>query len=357
MIGVSSTDLHPVFLGLLGTLFTWGMTAAGAAVVFFTTRVNASLMNLFFGFAAGVMLAASCFGLILPSIEISEQQPWSSSIAWLPAAVGFLLGVASLKLVNHFLPHFHPKIGSKNEYPHCSNLISDLTQVVMHDSKEEEMNTEISKNNDKQKESAHQQHDSKETINPRTESIEQGKECTEHAQEEVSGEEKSDKQKEKENDKITTWNRTMLLIIAITLHNFPEGLAVGVGFGAIRASSDPGKALRAAIGLALGIGIQNFPEGLSVSMPLRREGYTRFWSFFHGQLSGLVEPLGGVIGAAAVMVVEPLLPFALSFAAGAMVYVVVEELIPESQKGNTNIATWGTIMGFTIMMVLDVALG
>jgi len=155
----------------------------------------------------------------------------------------------------------------------------------------------------------------------------------------------------------TNWHRSVLLVLAITLHNIPEGLAVGVAFGA--AAAHPGAAgLSAAIALTLGIGLQNFPEGLAVSMPLRREGMSRTKSFFYGQLSGAVEPVAGVIGAAVVLQAGPILPYALSFAAGAMIFVVVEELIPESQLGgHTDIATIGTILGFTIMMILDVALG
>ena len=155
----------------------------------------------------------------------------------------------------------------------------------------------------------------------------------------------------------TTWRKTVLLVLAITLHNIPEGLAVGVAFGAVAAGM-PEATLAAAATLALGIGLQNFPEGLAVSMPLRREGFTRRKSFFYGQLSGCVEPVAGVLGAAAVIVAQPILPYALSFAAGAMIFVVVEEAIPESQSGgHTDIATLGTMLGFTVMMILDVALG
>ncbi len=155
----------------------------------------------------------------------------------------------------------------------------------------------------------------------------------------------------------TPWHRSVLLVLAITLHNFPEGLAVGVAFGAA-AAGIPEATLTGAVALAIGIGIQNFPEGLAVSAPLRREGFSRWKSFFWGQLSGAVEPLAGVLGAAAVILMRPLLPYALAFAAGAMIYVVVEELIPESQEGgHTDFTTWGTLGGFTLMMILDVALG
>jgi ZIP family zinc transporter len=155
----------------------------------------------------------------------------------------------------------------------------------------------------------------------------------------------------------TSWKRTTLLVLAITLHNIPEGLAVGVAFGAA-AAGFPAAAVAGAVALAIGIGIQNLPEGLAVSMPLRREGLSVRRSFWYGQLSGMVEPAAGVLGASFVLVAQPILPYALSFAAGAMIFVVVEEVIPESQQGgNTDLATMGAMIGFAIMMVLDVALG
>ena len=155
----------------------------------------------------------------------------------------------------------------------------------------------------------------------------------------------------------TTWHRSVLLILSITLHNIPEGLAVGVAFGAVAAGL-PAATLAAAVALAIGIGIQNFPEGMAVALPLRREGMSRVKSFWYGQLSAVVEPVAAIIGAGAVLVARPILPYALSFAAGAMIFVVVEELIPESQNGgNTDIATTGAMVGFAVMMVLDVAFG
>ena len=155
----------------------------------------------------------------------------------------------------------------------------------------------------------------------------------------------------------TSWHRSILLVLAITLHNIPEGLAVGVAFGAL-ASNIPSATLAGAVALAMGIGIQNFPEGTAVSVPLRREGMSRIKSFWYGQLSGVVEPIAGVLGSAAVILIKPILPYALAFAAGAMIYVVVEELIPESQlEKNTDVATMGAMLGFAVMMTLDVALG
>ena len=159
----------------------------------------------------------------------------------------------------------------------------------------------------------------------------------------------------------TDWQRSILLVLAITLHNIPEGLAVGVAFGAVAAGGGTSATLAGAIALAIGIGLQNFPEGAAVSIPLRREGFSRTKAFLYGQASGIVEPVAGVLGAFAVITIQPILPYALAFAAGAMIYVVVEELIPEAQReeggSKTDIATMGAMAGFAVMMVLDVALG
>jgi ZIP family zinc transporter len=264
-------NLHPILQAFLATCFTWFLTALGAAGVFFTRTVNKKILDPMLGFAGGVMIAASYWSLLAPALEMAEQQ---GQIAWIPAAVGFLLGGVCLRLVDRILPHLH--------------LYAPLEEA---------------------------------------EGI------------------------------ATTWRRTTLLILAITLHNIPEGLAVGVAFGAV-AAGIPAATLPAAIALALGIGIQNFPEGMAVAMPLRREGVSRLRSFWYGQLSGIVEPVAGVAGAAAVLVARPILPYALAFAAGAMIFVVVEEVVPESQaSGNADSATMGLMVGFTVMMILDVALG
>lgn len=265
------TDLSPVLQALLATLFTWGITAVGAAMVFFFKEIPRSVLDSMLGFAAGVMIAASFWSLLAPSIELAEAM---GQQAWLPASVGFLAGGLFLFAVDRFLPHLH--IGF-----------------------------------------------------PRSEA-----------------------------EGITTnWHRSVLLVLAITLHNIPEGLAVGVAFGAV-AAGIPSADLAGAVALAVGIGLQNFPEGAAVAIPLRREGFSRWKSFVYGQASGLVEPIAGVLGAAAVLVMRPILPYALAFAAGAMIYVVVEELIPESQLAkNTDLATLACLGGFTVMMILDVALG
>ncbi len=264
-------DAHPVLQALLATLFTWGVTALGAALVFASRDVGKRTLDAMLGFAAGVMIAASYWSLLAPAIALSEGK---SVPTWFPAVVGFMAGGLFLGGIDKVLPHVH--LG----FPTA----------------------------------------------------------------------------EAEGIK-TSWHRSVLLVSAITLHNIPEGLAVGVAFGAA-AAGYPEATLAAAVALALGIGIQNFPEGTAVSMPLRREGMSRLKAFGFGQASGMVEPIAGVLGALAVIVAQPLLPYALAFAAGAMIFVVVEELIPESQRGgNTDLATMGAMAGFTIMMLLDVALG
>ncbi|GAB4574592.1 MAG: ZIP family metal transporter [Anaerolineae bacterium] len=257
---------------LIGTLFTWGLTAAGAGLVFFTREFNRKLLDGMLGFAAGVMTAASFWSLLAPAIEMSEQM--DGMPPWLPAVVGFLAGGVFLRLLDLVLPHLH--------------LGLELDQA---------------------------------------EGIK------------------------------TQWQRSVLLVLAITLHNIPEGLAIGVAFGAAAAGM-PSATVAGAIALAIGVGIQNFPEGLAVSMPLRGEGMSRLKSFWYGQLSAIVEPIAGVLGAALVLLMRPLLPFALAFAAGAMIFVVVEEVVPESHcSGHGDIATMGTMIGFAVMMLLDVALG
>lgn len=268
--------LSPVVQALLATLFTWGVTAAGAALVFLMRDLSRKLLNTLLGFAAGVMIAASFWSLLAPAIEIAEAERAAGGAvpSWVPAAAGFLGGGLFLRMVDVLLPHLH--VG----------LPIDRAEGIK-----------------------------------------------------------------------TSWQRSVLLVLAITLHNIPEGLAVGVGFGAVAAGL-PQADLGAAVALAIGIGIQNFPEGLAVAMPLRREGMSRLRCFWWGQLSGSVEPVAGVFGAAAVLVFRPILPYALAFAAGAMIYVVVEELVPESQEeGHSDWATMGAIAGFTVMMILDVALG
>lgn len=264
-------QFSPIIQALFGTLFTWWVTALGAAMVFFTKEVSRKLLNGLLGFASGVMIAASYWSLLAPAIEMSDGL---SVPSWFPATVGFLLGGVFLYTVDRLLPHMHRTDG--------------------------ETYTEGPK---------------------------------------------------------SSWQRSVLLVTAITLHNIPEGLAVGVAFGAAAAGVE-GAGIASAVALALGIGIQNFPEGLAVSAPLRREGWKVGKAFVYGQFSGMVEPIAGVIGAAATLLMRPILPYALAFAAGAMIYVVAEELIPSSKcEGHSDIPTIGVMLGFAVMMLLDVALG
>jgi ZIP family zinc transporter len=265
-------QFNPVVQALLATLFTWGLTAAGAALVFMNREINPKLLDGMLGFAAGVMIAASFWSLLAPGIEMAEQL---GHIPWLTATIGFMGGGIFMRLTDKLLPHLHPGLAMS----------------------------------------------------------------------------------QREGIK-TSWQRSTLLVLAITMHNIPEGLAVGVAFGAVAADL-PSASIGGAVALAIGIGLQNFPEGTAVSMPLRREGMSRRKSFFLGQASGAVEPIAGVLGALFVLRMQHILPYALCFAAGAMIFVVVEELIPESQRKHANIdfVTMATLAGFSTMMILDVALG
>ena len=257
------SNLNYPVQALLATLFTWGVTALGSALVFMFKKVNKNLMDIMLGFAAGVMIAASFFSLLSPAIEMAENL---KMIPWLISAFGFISGGILLF------------IGDK--------VFEKLSKKKTHSLK-----------------------------------------------------------------------RCIMLIFSITLHNIPEGLAVGVAFGSLAYGLE-GATLGAACLLALGIGLQNFPEGTAVSVPLLREGFSRKKAFFFGQLSGIVEPISGVLGALLVIKVRFLLPYLLSFAAGAMIYVVVQELIPESQTNkNKSLIALFTLIGFSIMMIMDVALG
>ena len=264
---VKFITLSPILQALLATLFTWAITALGAATVFMTRNVSNRFLNAMLGFASGVMIAAAYWSLLAPSVELSQGGQFP---VWVPPMVGFLLGGAVLWIIDRLLPHLH--LG----FPEA-----DIEGLP------------------------------------------------------------------------TSWKRSTLLMLAVSLHNIPEGLAVGVAFGAV-ASLLHQVNLASAIALAVGIGIQNFPEGIAISLPLRREGMSMGRSFWFGQLSGMVEPVAGVIGASAVIVISPILPYAMSFAAGAMFYVVIEELIPECQReGNTNLPTIAAMLGFVVMMVLE----
>ncbi len=264
-------SINPILAAFYATLFTWGLTALGAGLVFFFKGMNRAVLDGMLGFTGGVMVAASFWSLLAPGIEMS---PGEGFVKVIPAVIGFALGALFLFGLDKILPHLHINF----------------------------------------------------------------------------------KESEKEGVK-TPWHKTTLLVLAITLHNIPEGLAVGVLFGGVAAGFD-GATIGGAVALAIGIGLQNFPEGFAVSMPIRRQGLSRRKSFFYGQSSAIVEPIAAVIGAWAVMTFQPILPYALAFAAGAMIFVVVEEVIPETQRDKyTDIATLGFIGGFIIMMTLDVGLG
>ena len=268
----------PVLQALIGGLFTWGLTALGASLVFSLKQVIEKVLDMCLGFTGGVMIAASFWSLLSPAIAAVEKQQElgiTNLPVWFAPAVGFLLGALFLYYLDKKIPHLH------------------LFEPVE--------NAEGPK---------------------------------------------------------TDLKKTELLVLAIALHNIPEGLAVGVAFGALAHGMDIGIEIGGAIALAIGMGIQNAPEGFAVSMPLRRQGFSKLKSWQWGQMSAIVEPIFAVIGAAIVILVYPILPYALAFAAGAMIFIVIEEVVPESQRGgNTDIASLGLIGGFIIMMCLDVALG
>ena len=264
--------LSPIVQGLLATLFTWLITALGAAVVFFFKNFDKRILNTMLGFGAGVMIAASFWSLLSPAIELSEELGYSGFVI---PAIGFFLGGAFLIFAD--------------------KLMDTYSYGVIMD-------------------------------------------------------------KEDNISKADKYRKSILLVLAVTLHNIPEGLAVGVAFGGV-AAGIPGTSIAAALALALGIGLQNFPEGAAVSLPLRSEGLSRLKSFIYGQASGIVEPIAGVIGVIAALSVRSLLPFLLSFSAGAMIAVVGAELLPEASIQNKKLTTLGLILGFIVMMVLDVALG
>lgn len=265
--------MNPIMSAFLGGLVTWGVTAAGAAMVFFFKDIKPKVLNFMLGTAAGIMLAASFWSLLLPALELSE----GSRFPWFPVVFGFGLGGIFLFLADKLLPHVH----HMEDTPHGGGKITR-----------------------------------------------------------------------------NTLTRSILLVTAITLHNIPEGLSFGVSFGSVGKVASATTA--SAVMLVIGIALQNFPEGAAVSIPLRRDGYSRRKAFFYGQASGIVEPIAAVIGAALASSISSLLPYALSFAAGAMVFVVVEELIPESQTDSHlygHAATIGAMLGFMLMSFLDIALG
>lgn len=261
--------MKEVSYALIGTMFTFAMTAVGAALVyFFKSEIKVNLQRCFLGFAAGVMIAASVWSLLIPSMDMAQK---NGKIGWAVAASGFILGVGFLLLLDKIIPHLH-----------------------LNESKPEGIKSALSK-------------------------------------------------------------KTML-VLAVTLHNIPEGMAVGLIFAI--AAKDGSITLASAIALALGIGLQNLPEGAAISLPLKDQGLSNHKAFLMGVASGIVEPIAGVFAALLITFTSHILPWLLAFAAGAMMYVVVEELIPEAQLGeHSHIGTFGVLSGFLIMMILDVALG
>ncbi|XP_056222161.1 zinc transporter ZIP11-like isoform X2 [Seriola aureovittata] len=328
----------PVTQALLGTLFTWGLTAAGAALVFVFSSRQKRILDGSLGFAAGVMLAASYWSLLAPAIDMAEDSGKYGSFAFVPVAVGFTLGAAFV----YFADLAMPLLGVGAADPHIALALSPDSKLAKEEAEQHSFQLQDS-----------------DEMTIRIDKTENGdvhqRKRGPHAGT-SDGQETGSKQQEAVGKMGSSWRRIILLILAITIHNIPEGLAVGVGFGAIGKTSSA--TFESARNLAIGIGIQNFPEGLAVSLPLRGAGVSTWTAFWYGQLSGMVEPVAGLLGAVAVVLAEPLLPYALAFAAGAMVYVVVDDIIPEAQvSGNGKLASWTSILGFVVMMSLDVGLG
>lgn len=338
------SGFHPVVQSLMGTLLTWGLTAAGAGMVFIFHGSKRNFLDGSLGFAAGVMLAASYWSLLAPAIEMAEASEMYGSFCFLPISLGFVAGGVFVYLADLMLPILG--LHSTSWAVAVHNIQSKPPAKVRRQRSHHDSMSDA-------EEGAELSDDKPVFERPlRIESSLRSRRPDSHMLA-PSSEEDSDSIA---TDREARWRRILLLIIAITVHNIPEGLAVGVGFGAIGKS--PSATLERARNLALGIGIQNFPEGLAVSIPLRAAGMDVWKSFWYGQLSGVVEPLAGVLGAMAVVVAEPLLPYALAFAAGAMVYVVVDDIIPEAHScGNGRLASFCVMIGFIVMMSLDVGLG
>ncbi|CAB3251742.1 unnamed protein product [Arctia plantaginis] len=342
---------------LLGTLLTWGLTAAGAGCVFFIRGKHRKVLDVSLGFAAGVMTAASYWSLLEPAINMCKASTTYGSegqFAFIPVACGFLFGAVFVYGTDKFL-----------DYLGLNSTNMMMTMTKNKDSKEKledlEMMTALNRRPSNQTSivtmDPQQPADFADCIN--NQHTAQRRRGHSHHSLKVGENGEGDRRdgivKQLE-ARQSQWKRIMLLVVAITVHNIPEGLAVGVSFGA--AGSSEHSSFHTARNLALGIGIQNFPEGLAVSLPLQAAGFSVWRAFWYGQLSGMVEPVFGVLGAVAVAAAQPALPYALAFAAGAMIYVVADDIIPEANaSGNGKLATWGCIIGFVVMMCLDVGLG
>uniref|UniRef100_A0A914IDU0 Zinc transporter ZIP11 n=1 Tax=Globodera rostochiensis TaxID=31243 RepID=A0A914IDU0_GLORO len=300
------TNLDPVTQAFLASLFTWGVTALGAAVVFVSPSSNRAFLDCSLGFSSGVMLAASFWSLLVPAIEISEHQ--MGKLAFVPVGFGFALGA----LFVHLSDRVTQRYNSSDQFIPLSD--------------------EMSRNNydDGGSSTALRQRFKK---SPNLNGV-----AASEVAIGVGAEQKHSHQK-------VSWHRIWLLIIAITAHNFPEGLAVGVAFGG--AGKSASVSLEKASNLALSIGLQNFPEGMAVALPLAAFGHPKWKAFLYGQMSGMVEPMAALIGASLVLTMEMLLPYALSFAAGAMIFVVFDSIIPEANShGNGKLCSLFSVIGF-----------
>ncbi|KAL4648668.1 zinc transporter ZIP11 isoform X3 [Arapaima gigas] len=329
----------PVTQALLGTLFTWGVTAAGSALVFV--------------FSTGqVMLAASYWSLLAPAIDMAEDSGKYGAFAFVPVAVGFTFGAAFVYFADLMMP-----VLGVTEDPHL--VLAHPVDSKCYKAKEEDPASQLEDPQELSIKIA-SKHDAVLLSTDKAENREvyqrrRGPHINAAGEPDLTPN-PYDHERERTGTTRGSWHRILLLILAITIHNIPEGLAVGVGFGAAGKTSSA--TFESARNLAIGIGIQNFPEGLAVSLPLRGTGVSPWRAFWYGQLSGMVEPVAGLLGAVAVVMAEPLLPYALAFAAGAMVYVVIDDIIPEAQvSGNGKLASWTSILGFVVMMSLDVGLG
>ncbi|XP_049873967.1 zinc transporter ZIP11 [Pectinophora gossypiella] len=343
---------------LLGTLLTWGLTAAGAGCVFFIRGKHRKLLDVSLGFAAGVMTAASYWSLLEPAIQMCKDSGSYGSegqFAFLPVAVGFLFGAIFVFGTDKFLDY----LGINS-----ANMMMSMTKSKESKEKLEDLEMMTALNKRPNNPSSVVTVDAPapaEFADCITNQHTAQRRRHHHSHHSLrTGENGEGDRRESVANSLAArqsqWKRIMLLVVAITVHNIPEGLAVGVSFGA--AASNTKASFQSARNLALGIGIQNFPEGLAVSLPLQAAGFSVWRAFWYGQLSGMVEPVFGVLGAVAVAAAQPALPYALAFAAGAMIYVVADDIIPEANaSGNGKLATWGCIIGFMVMMCLDVGLG
>ncbi|KAJ1529827.1 hypothetical protein ONE63_006567 [Megalurothrips usitatus] len=337
----------PIVQSLLGTLLTWGLTAAGAALVAVIPGTQKNVLDGSLGFAAGVMIAASYWSLLAPAIELAEESKKygeNGEYAWCPVSLGFILGALFVLGADVFISSF----GVSN--PQMMLALQGTGRNA------KEKDDSYSPRNQQYNPSSV----GATTIDvftdnaPSRRRVKGGGDM--NLSESLRHHQVMNEQNLSSNHQYQQWRRMLLLIMAITIHNIPEGLAVGVAFGAVGSSASA--SFQKARNLAIGIGIQNFPEGLAVSVPLHAAGFSVGRSLWYGQLSGLVEPIAGVLGAAFVSLAEPALPYALAFAAGAMIFVVVDDLIPEANtSGNGRLASCGAIAGFVVMMVLDTALG